>query len=71
METRFSVSTGSRKEGEKTYMDSNFSTERSPVTTLLFAAKQTISLPIVRMTEGSFSTEMLREGDAQHSLQKQ
>jgi hypothetical protein len=69
METRFS--NGSRTESERMHIDSDYSIERSPVTTLLFAAKQTVPLPVLRMEEGSFSTEMLREGDAQRSLQKQ
>ncbi len=52
---------GSPDAGEGTGANSNYSTERSPTTALLFEATRTVLLPLVRLPEDRPSVEILPE----------
>ena len=61
MKTRFFQFMGSPDAGEGTGLNSQFSTERSPTTALLFEATRTVLLPLVRMVGDMPSVEILLE----------
>jgi hypothetical protein len=48
MKTRFCSLIQSPDAGEGMLMNSKYSTERSPITALLFEAQRTVALPLVR-----------------------
>jgi hypothetical protein len=66
MKTRFNSLLGSPDASEGTHAQSNYSTERSPVTALLFEASHTVLLPLVRFVEEIPSTDELL--DAEHKV---
>ena len=72
MKTRFPSLTGSSTAGEGAAMNSQFSTERSPKTALLFEASRTVLLPVVRATGDASAVRIVREtGDQSgHSVQE-
>jgi hypothetical protein len=57
MKARFSSLMQSPDANEGMVMNSSYSTERSPITALLFEATRTVILPLVRLAGGSPSTE--------------
>jgi hypothetical protein len=61
MRTRFFQFAGSPDANEGTGVNSQFSTERSPTTALLFEATRTVLLPLVRMVGDMPSVEVLSE----------
>jgi len=61
MKTRFVQFTGSPEANESTGMNSQYSTERSPTTALLFEATRTVLLPLVRMVGDMPTLEILSE----------
>jgi hypothetical protein len=61
MKTRFFNFMGSPDAGESTGTNSNYSTERSPTTALLFEAARTVLLPTVKLPDGMPSVEILSE----------
>jgi hypothetical protein len=61
MKTRFSNLFGSPDSGEGALGNSNYSTERSPTTALLFEAARTVLLPVVRLDGELSSTEVRLE----------
>ena len=61
MKIRFINFTGSPEANEGTGVNSQFSTERSPTTALLFEATRTVLLPLVRMAGDMPSVEVLSE----------
>ena len=61
MKIRFINFTGSPEANEGTGVNSQFSTERSPTTALLFEATRTVLLPLVRMVGDMPSVEVLSE----------
>jgi hypothetical protein len=61
MKTRFFSLFQSPDAGEGTLMNSNYSTERSPTTALLFEAARTVLLPFVRLEGALPSVEVLLE----------
>jgi hypothetical protein len=66
MITRFNSLLGSPDASEGTHVKSNYSTERSPVTALLFEASHTVLLPLVRFVEEMSSADELL--DAEHKV---
>jgi len=64
MRTRFMSFLESPDASEGTNAKSNYSTERSPKTALLFEATHTVLLPVVRIVEEIPSTDELL--DAEH-----
>jgi len=75
MKTRFINFMGSPDASEGTGKDvqSNYSTERSPRTSLLFEATHTVLLPLVRLVgEGPSAEELLKTvGNLNCSVQEQ
>jgi hypothetical protein len=63
MRTRFASLLESPDASEGTNSKSNYSTERSPKTALLFEASHTILLPLVRFVEEMPSTEELLDAE--------
>ncbi len=63
MRTRFTTLMGSPDASEGTDAKSNYSTERSPKTALLFEASHTVLLPLVRPVENVPSTEELLDAE--------
>ena len=63
MKNRFTSLLGSPDASEGTNAASNYSTERSPTTALLFEALHTVPLPVVRILENVPSTEELLEAE--------
>jgi hypothetical protein len=61
MKTRFSSLIQSPDASEGTLMNSNYSTERSPTTALLFEAKRTVVLPLIRLNADAPSAEIASE----------
>jgi hypothetical protein len=61
MKTRFFNLIQSPDANEGMLMNSNYSTERSPTTALLFEATRTVILPIVRLVGELPSTEIILE----------
>jgi hypothetical protein len=61
MKTRFTNWIQSTDVCGGTLNNSNYSTERSPTTALLFEAKRTVVLPLVRLEIDSPTTEILSE----------
>jgi hypothetical protein len=61
MKTRFFSLIPSADALEGTRMNSNYSTERSPTTALLFEAARTVPLPFIRQEGALPSTEILLE----------
>jgi len=61
MKTRFTSFMGSPDASEGTGVNSNYSTERSPTTALLFEAARTVLLPLVRLAGDIPSVEILSE----------
>jgi hypothetical protein len=61
MKIRFINFTGSPEANEGTGVNSQFSTERSPTTALLFEATRTVLLPLVRMVGDMPPVEVLSE----------
>jgi hypothetical protein len=61
MKTRFTNWIQSPDICEGTLNNSNYSTERSPTTALLFEAKRTVVLPLVRLEIDSPVPEILSE----------
>jgi hypothetical protein len=61
MKPRFCSLIQSPDAGEGTLMDSKYSTERSPITALLFEATRNVVLPLVRLEGGLPSVEVLSE----------
>jgi hypothetical protein len=61
MRTRFVQFTGSPEANEGTGVNSNYSTERSPTTALLFEATRTVLLPLVRLVGDLPTVEILSE----------
>jgi len=61
MKTRFVQFAGSPEANEGTGMNSQYSTERSPTTALLFEATRTVLLPQVRMVGDLPTLEILSE----------
>ena len=57
MKARFSSLMQSPDANEGMVMNSSYSTERSPITALLFEATRTVILPLVRLVDGSPSAE--------------
>jgi len=63
MKTRFTNLLESPDASEGTNVKSNYSTERSPKTALLFEASHTILLPLVRFVEEIPSTDELLDAE--------
>ena len=63
MRTRFMSFLESPDASEGTNAKSNYSTERSPKTALLFEATHTVLLPVVRIVEEIPSTEELLDAE--------
>jgi hypothetical protein len=63
MKTRFINFLGSPDASEGTNVTSNYSTERSPSTALLFEATRTVLLPLVRFVEALPSAEELLDAE--------
>ena len=61
MKTRLFQFTGSPDANEGTGMNSNYSTERSPKTALLFEAARTVLLPLVKLPDDMPSVKILPE----------
>jgi len=61
MKSRFLQFMGSPDASEGTGVNSNYSTERSPTTALLFEAARTVLLPLVKLPEEMPSVEILPE----------
>ena len=61
MKTRFAGLMESPDANEGMLMNSNYSTERSPTTALLFEANRTVLLPMVKMVGDMPSLEVLSE----------
>ena len=61
MKTRFSSRIQSPDASEGTLNNSNYSTERSPTTALLFEAKRTVALPLVRLEVDQSSLKIFSE----------
>jgi hypothetical protein len=61
MKTRFASLIQSPDANEGMLMNSNYSTERSPITALLFEAKRTVILPLVSLEGQLPSAEILLE----------
>ena len=68
MKTRFNSLLGSPDASEGTNVKSNYSTERSPRTALLFEASHTVLLPLVRFVEGIPSTDELLDAAGKVSV---
>lgn len=65
MKTRFNSLAQSPDANEGSLMNSNYSTERSPTTALLFEAQRTVLLPFVRLEGKLPSVEILPEATSQ------
>ncbi len=65
MKTRFNSLIQSPDANEGTLTSSNYSTERSPKTALLFEAQHTVLLPFVRLEGNLPSVEILPEATSQ------
>jgi hypothetical protein len=63
MKTRFNSLLGSPDASEGTNAKSNYSTERSPITALLFEASHTVLLPLVRFVEEFPSADELLDAE--------
>jgi len=63
MRTRFTSFLESPDASEGTNANSNYSTERSPRTALLFEASHTVVLPLVRIVEEIPSTDELLDAE--------
>jgi hypothetical protein len=61
MKTRFASLIQSPDTSEGALANSHYSTERSPITALLFEAKRTVILPLVTLESPMPSTEILLE----------
>lgn len=61
MKTRFAILMGSPDASEGTGVNSNYSTERSPITALLFEATRTVLLPLVKLPDEMPPVEILPE----------
>jgi hypothetical protein len=61
MKTRFCNLIQSPDAGEGALKESNYSTERSPTTALLFEAARTVLLPLVRLEDALPSVQVFLE----------
>jgi hypothetical protein len=61
MKTRFSNLIQSPDASEGVLMNSNYSTERSPTTALLFEAARTVLLPMIGLESAEPATEVILE----------
>jgi len=65
MRTRFNSLLESPDASEGTHVESNYSTQRSPKTALLFEASHTVLLPLVRFAEDTASRQELLDAARQ------